>query len=227
MNKTTRFPNGITTTTEHSTFGEFILPDQTKAHVYFNDFDDYNAADWTVTEVGTATQALADGDGGLLLVTNSAADDDSSFNQKVGASFLMEFGKKSWFEAKFQVNDAIQSDIVIGLQIADTTPLDVTDGIFFLKSDGANTVDFIVEKDSVATTTASVATLVNDTDIRLGFYYDGINKITIFVDGVEVAASITTSLPDDEVLAVTFGLQNGEAASKTMTIDYIQAAKER
>lgn len=223
----TRFPNGLTTTTKGSPLGEFILPDITKAHVYFNDFDTYTAADWTVTEVGVATQALADGDGGLLLVTNAAADDDSSFSQKVGESFLMESGKKAWFEALFQTNDATQSDIVVGLQITDTTPLDVTDGIFFLKADGAATVDFLVEKDNTATTTSAVATMADDTNIRLGFYYDGVDKITIFVDGVAVGSSVTTNLPDDEELTVSFGIQNGTDAAKTMTVDYILAAKER
>lgn len=223
----TRFPNGLTTASKTQPLGEFILPDMTKAHVYMEDFDTYTAADWTVTEVGVATQALADGDGGLLLVTNAAADDDSSFNQKVGESFLMETGKKVWFEAKFQVSDATQSDVVIGLQITDTTPLDVTDGIFFLKSDGAATVDLLVEKDNTATTTSAVATLVDATDIRLSFFYDGVDKITIFVDGVAVGSSVTTNLPDDEALTVSFGVQNGEAVAKTMTLDYILAAKER
>lgn len=224
---TTRFPNGLTTAKSTQNLGDFILPDMTKAHVYFNDFDTYTAADWTVTEVGVATQALADGDGGLLLVTNAAADDDSSFNQKVGESFTFETGKKAWFKCRFQVNDATQSDVVIGLQITDTTPLDVTDGIFFLKADGVATVDLLVEKGNTATTTAAVATLVDDTDIELGFFWDGVDKIVIFVNDVAVASSITTNLPDTEELTVSFGIQNGEAVAKTMTLDYIMAAKER
>lgn len=223
----TRFPNGLTTASKTQPLGEFNLPDMTKAHVYWEDFDYYTAADWTVTEVGVATQALSDGDGGLLLITNAAADDNSSFNQKVGESFTFETGKKAWFEARFQASDATQSDIVIGLQITDTTPLDVTDGIFFLKSDGAATVDFLVEKNNTATTTSSVATLVDDTNIRLGFFWDGVDKIIIFVDGIAVNSSVTTNLPDDEALTVSFGIQNGEAVAKTMTVDYIVAAKER
>lgn len=224
---TTRFPGGLTTTAQGSPFGDFILPDFTKTHIFNDDFDTYTAADWTVTEVGVATQALADGDGGLLLITNAAADDNSSFNQKVGESFLFATGKKLWFDCRFQVSDATQSDVVIGLQITDTTPLDVTDGVFFLKADGAATIDLLVEKDNTATTTSSVATLVDATDIRLSFFYDGVSAIKIFADGVHVATSVTTNLPDDEVLTVSFGIQNGEAVAKTMTLDYIVAVKER
>ena len=36
-----------------------------------------------------------------------------------------------------------------------------------------------------------------------------------------------TNAPDDEELAVSFGIQNGEAVAKVMTLDYISAGKER
>lgn len=227
-----RLENGVTTAKESEPLGNFILPDMTKAHVYWEDFDTFTAADWTITTVedgtgGSATEALTDGDGGLLLITNDNADDDSDFFNKVGESFLFVAGKKLWFEARFKVSDATQSDVVIGLQITDTTPLDVSDGVFFLKADGAATASFLVEKDNTATTTATVATLVDDTFIRLGFFFDGKSKISIFVDGVKVEVSVTTNLPDDEELTISFGIQNGEAAVKTMTLDYVLAAKER
>lgn len=223
----TRFPNGLTTSKKTDPLGEFNLPDMTTSHVYFEDFDYYTAADWTVTETGVATQVLENADGGRLLITNAAADDNNSFSQKVGESFLMAAGKKAWFEALFQVNDATQSDIVFGLQITDTTPFAVSDGMFFLKADGQTNVNFLVTKDSVITTTTAVASIADATDIRLGFFYDGVDKITVFVDGVAVATSVTTNLPDDEELTISYGIQNGEAVAKTMSIDYILSAKER
>jgi hypothetical protein len=47
------------------------------------------------------------------------------------------------------------------------------------------------------------------------------------VNGVVAGTSVTTNLPDDEDLAISFALQNGEAVAKTMTVDYIFVAKER
>lgn len=228
---TTRYTTGVTTAAKIEPFGEFILPDRTKAHVYWEDFDYFTAADWTITTVeagaGAATEALTDADGGRLLITNDDADNDSDFFNKVGESFTFETGKKVWFDCLFQVSDATDSDVVIGLQITDTTPLDVTDGVFFLKADDAATIDLLVEKNNTATTTSSVATLVDATDIRLSFFFDGVDAIKVFADGVHVATSVTTNLPDDEVLTVSFGIQNGAAAAKTMTIDYLMVAKER
>lgn len=225
---TTRFPNGVTNVGEQSLFAELGQPAATIFHTYFEDFDYYTAGDWTVTETDAgATQALTDGDGGLLLITNTAADNDLVSLQKKGESFRFESGKALFFEARFKVSDATQSDVVIGLQITDTTPLDVTDGVFFIKADGAATVNFLVEKNNTATTASSIATMANDTYIRLGFYYDGSSAVQYFVNGTYTGSSVTTNLPDDEDMTVTIAIQNGEAAAKTMTVDYVYVAKER
>jgi len=228
MFMTTRFPNGVTNVGEDSLFAAMGQLAATKFHTYFEDFDYYVAGDWTVTETdANATQALTDGDGGLLLITNTAADDDLVALQKKGESFRFATGKKLFFEARFKVSDATQSDVVMGLQITDTTPLDVTDGVFFIKADGSTSVSLLVEKNNTATTTASVATMANDTFVRLGFYYDGVSQIQYFVNGVLGGASATTNLVDDEDLTISFAIQNGEAVAKTMTVDYVFVAKER
>ena len=224
---TTRFPNGVTNVGEDSLFAALGQLAGPEFHTYFEDFDYYAAADWTVTETQAgATQALTDGDGGLLLLTNTAADNDLVALQKVGESYRFESGKKLFFEARFKVSNATQSDVVMGLQITDATPLDVTDGVFFLKSDDSTTINLLVEKNNTATTT-SVGTLADDTYIRLGFYYDGNSSIQAFVNGTYVATSATTNLVDDEDLTISFAIQNGNAVARTMTVDYIYVAKER
>ena len=224
----TRFPNGVTNVGEDSPFADLTMPAPTKFHTYYEDFDYYVAANWTVTETQAgATQALTDGDGGLLLITNTAADDDLVSLQKVGESYRFASGKELFFEARFKVSDATQSDVVVGLQITDTTPLDVSDGVFFIKADGSTSVSLLVEKNNTATTTSSVATMANDTFISLGFYYDGASSIQYSVNGVVKGTSVTTNLPDDEDMTVSIALQNGEAVAKTMTVDYVFVAKER
>ena len=39
--------------------------------------------------------------------------------------------------------------------------------------------------------------------------------------------SVNTNAPDDEEIALSFTIQNGEAVAKTMSIDYLVAGKER
>lgn len=227
-NLVTRFPNGLTNVGEDSPFADLAMPAPTLFHTYMEDFDYYTAGDWTVTETDAgATQALADGDGGLLLITNTAADNDLVALQKKGNSFTFSSGKRLFFEARFKVSDATQSDLVMGLQVTDATPLAVANGVFFIKNDGAATVNLVLTKAGTSTTNSSVATMANDTFIRLGFFYDG-SAMTYFVDGVNTGTSVVTNLPLSTTnLTVSFAIQNGEAAAKTMTVDYIFVAKER
>jgi hypothetical protein len=231
MGTPTRLDNGVNNAVRNTTLGSFITMDSTRVHTYFNDFDTYTAADWTITTTeagaGSATEALTDADGGVLLVTNAAGDNDNDFFNKVGESFLMASNKKAWFKARFKVSDATQSDFVIGLQITDTSPLAVSDGVYFSKDDGDASLDFHVIKDSTATTASAIATVADDTYLTVGFYYNGTDSITYFVNDVKQGSSVTTNLPDDEVLTISFGIQNGEAVAKTMSVDYILAAKER
>ena len=227
----TLYPNGVSNAAANSfeDMADFPFPDQSRWIKYFEDFFTYLAADWTVTEVGVATQALTDAEGGVLLITNAAADNNSSFSQKVGEMFSLSTAKDFWFKARFSVSDATESDVVMGLQITDTTPLAVTDGIYFIKADGAATVDLVIVKDSVATTLASVATMADATFIELAFHYNSSRgKLTVYADDAEVASTTTLdNLPDDELLTISYGVQNGEAVAKTMSVDYIAAVAER
>lgn len=229
-----RFPAGVSTASEQSVLWNAGFIDPTRWHVYFNDFDNYVAGDWTITKTeagtGSASEALTDIDGGAILITNDNADNDNDFFQKKGESFLMEAGKKAFFKARFKVSDATQSDVVIGLQITDTTPLDVTDGIYFLKADDAATVSVICRKDATtgSNSASAIATMADDTFIVLGWYYDGKGTLTYYVNDVAIGSLDASSsyLPDTE-MTVSFGIQNGAAAAKTMTVDYILTAKER
>lgn len=230
-NLVTRFPNGVTNVADNALFADMVQPDPTKFHTFFDDFDTYAAGDWVVTETQAgATQALTAGDGGLLLLTNSAADDDLVALQKTPAAFTFTAGKKTFFSCRFKVSDATQSDVVIGLQVVDTTPLDVTDGVYFLKADGSTAVSVICRKNATtgSTSASSIATLANDTFIELGFAYDGEGKVFYEVNGNVVGSLDASSayLPDTDC-TVSFAIQNGEAAAKTMTLDYIYVAKER
>ena len=234
----TRFPNGVNNAISTADTGDMRLLDPSKTHMYWEDWDYYNSGNWTVTEVeagaGSATQALATafGDGGILLLTNAAGDNDYILMEKVGKSFAFAGGEDIWYKTRFKISDATQTDMLAGLVISGaTSPVasdpGLTDGVFFSKSDGAATVDFIIRKNSVSTTASSIATMEDDTFIELALYYDVTSGIEYWVDGVQVGTSVVTNIPDDEIMIVGFGVQNGEAVAKTMSIDYIMVNKNR
>ena len=171
----------------------------------------------------------------LILITNDDADNDLDFFQLKGESFKWDSAKRMFFSARFKTNDATQSEIVMGLQITDTTPLDVTDGIFFLKIDGDTQPDLIIEKDnSSSLSVVEMDAMEDDTFVTLSFEYDPLDVATggavfrAYQDNVQVGEITgTTNAPDDEELTISFGIQNGEAAAKTLTIDFILVAVER
>ena len=58
------------------------------------------------------------------------------------------------------------------------------------------------------------------------WYFDGISRIYYGVDGTPLGFLEPANLTAEE-LTVSFGIRNGEAVAKTMTVDYMFAAKER
>jgi hypothetical protein len=235
---TTNFPGGFTNAQPDSTMGEYVKADFSNIHELLDDFDQVSTGTsgqrWLATKVGTTpTTVSASVDGGAILITNSAGATDSCFLQWMGSNagtvaetFSFEAGRRTWFKTRFKVSDATLSALVFGMQITDTTPLAVSDGVYFLKPSGAATLNFISAASSVLTTTSAVATLANDTWANFAFYYNGVDSINIFVNDVKVGRQDITTLPS-HTLALSFGIQNGEAVGKTMTMDYIYASEER
>lgn len=195
-----------------------------------DDFDTYTAGNWTVTAVGTGTAALAAADGGTLAVATSAASSDSVFLQLNPAGFTFEMNKPAWFKSRFKVS-ALTSIVQLGLIVTDTTPLDATDGIYFLSTVTTGAVTTLVRLNATTGSTSGTGIqLVADTFTELAWYWDGKGTLTYFQDGVAKGSitGITASnyLPD-ATCTVSFGLQTSTAAIKTLTVDYIFAAKSR
>jgi len=202
---------------------------------YFNDFLTYTAGDWTITTTeagtGSAAEALATNRvGGWLTVTNDDADNDLDFFQLLPAAGHYTFveGKKLAFAGRFELSEATQSDFHAGLIVTDTDPVGgVVDGIYVRKDDGDTQLDLVVVKDSAATTLANFGTIADDTPFTIEIYYDGGDKIAVYLNGVKAGGVATTNAPDDVQLRPSFGLQNGAAGAKALLVDWIDAWQER
>ena len=235
----THFPNGVSNRTKGHPLFNYPYLDPSKYYTYFDDFFEYHSGIYTITTTeagsGNASEAITSGAGGQLLITNDDADNDLDFFQLKGEAFRFDSTKRMFFSSRFKVNDATQSDLVMGLQITDTTSLDVTDGIFFIKGDADTQPDFIIEKDNSSTLSVlEMNAMEDDTFVTLSFEYDPLDVATggpvfrVYQDDVQVGEITgTTNAPDDEDLTISFGIQNGEAAAKTLTIDFILVAVER
>lgn len=231
-NEITRFPNGVNNSQLDKIFSSMPFLDPTKFHTYDDDFDQFVAGDWTVTETQAgATQALTAGDGGQLSLVNTAADDDVNQIQKLPAAFLPVISKRLFMLCRFSVSDLVQSDVAVGLinASADATVLaNSVDGLFFLKADGAASISVYSRQDN---TTGSVTAVVGNIVAGfndLGLYYDGGDRVYYSLNGSMVGAlTVAAATFPNAITTVTASLKNGEAAAKTLIVDRLYVAAER
>jgi len=227
----THFTNGVSNVVPGNPLYEFGMLDPTKWHVFWDDFDTTPiAAQWTLTATsagaGTSAITVPDADDGLARITTAGNDNDGIFAEWISETFLLEDNKKTFLKTRFQVGDATQSDLIIGLHSTDTTPLDATMRFAFISEDASASVFFNNDDNTTDTDSASLATLADDTFITLAAYWDGISTIYTYANDVLIDRMESVDVPGAE-MAVGFGYLNGAAGAETTDIDYIFVAKER
>ncbi len=205
---------------------------------YHNDFERYAAGDWTVTTVeagaGDATEAIvADGSygpGGVLLITNDAGADD---NDQFQGPEILKLDKATYFRCRVRLDDTGLAEWAVGLSITDTTlkvagDLTSSDFIGFVGGPtdaAADKVLFRACKNSTETDSDQV-TIVDATWMELEFFTDGDGNAWAWKDGVLIA-EVTTNVPNDEYLAVSFVVNNSSAVIRIMAIDSIDIVSQR
>lgn len=212
-----------------------ILPseqDPAVAFTFFDEFQDWKLAGtdigWARTATGAGTSVIGDAAGGVLVNTCSTSDNDMIQAQWNSEGFALATGKPCWFEARLKINETIQSDMFVGLIVTDTSIVvsAPSDGVWFRKDDGDTNFDFVTSASSTATATTAVGTAVDDTYVKLGFFYDGAGSVFGYINGVLVATH-TANIPTTE-LAPSFAIQQGEGTNaKILSIDYIKAVQIR
>ncbi len=225
---TTRTPNGLTNAAPWQTMGAAGTPDPSWSHLYHNDFDTYNAADWTVTAVGAGTEALNGGDGGTLLLTTTTGATDSVALQLVKASFLLKAGKATFFKFAGTMSDIANSTFFAGLvQQGATTLASITDGIFLSKATATGQLVLNSRVGSVATTLAlpSLDAVIATTPFELGIVVDYLGNLAAFVNpttgsnpiSAAAAASTQSRGRVGALYAAGLGLSQSQAAPLVLT----------
>ena len=188
-----------------------------------------NPSAYTTTEVGTNTIALqASTDGGTCVITTGGTENNGMNVQLNGEAFKLSNNYPCYFGCKFQISDADQSDICIGLCITDTTAATaVSDGLYFRSVDESATLNWLAEMTN-GETVAAAATMTDATWYIVEWYFDGATA-TAYVNGSEVASVAATddNFPDDEHLTPTFAVLTGATAVTTLTLDWLRAIQIR
>ena len=253
-NKSTRTPTGTTNAAPWQTMANCGTQDPTWVHEYFNDFNTYLPSDWVVTLTGTGTSAVTAFDGGALLSTTTAGATDANFYQIAAAGFKIGSTvtppKETFFKYSGVLSDVINSTFYAGLLSQTTTPLAATDGLYIYKATGSAALTLVSKIGGVTASYPFPAACipVNGVQFEIGFHVDPLGNIEAFWNpttgdnpvgyaqayagqpvGSVVKALQTgaASLVTTALLTPSFGIQNGAAAAKTLTTDYIVAERHR
>ena len=227
---TTLIPSGVTNAVIGTALETYLGMDPSTVHQYFNDFDVYASGDWTATGTHTPTNGVIAGNGGILSMANLSTSADLDQLTLVAATFAFVPGLQAWFKSRFQVSNATNSGLIIGLQNLNTNAFAATDGVWFYKAEASTTLNAVVAASSTATTSSWGLTMANTTYVDVGFYYDGGQSgvLQLYANGSPVGSVATTNLPPSSTsLALTMAVENGTAAAETMLVDYVLAAVER
>lgn len=242
-NQVSRNQNGANNTRDTETFSDQYVEDRTKVHEYNNDFDEWNTANYTISNLnaGTTFTAVA-GDGGIIQAITSATINSFYSAQNVRADYLMQLGYRCFFEFLLSVDSAL-ANLIAGLLNITATPFtggSQTDGIYLTNVGTALSVTVAVG--GVKTTVATGAVLNPGLANYLSFkaYWDGgiyaaapAGRIIWELAGAGVVAPVRGEIaapagfPSATNLTPTWGVQDSTAVARTMNIDLFSVIKDR
>lgn len=185
--------------------------------------------EFTNTLVGASTFECADVVGGAVILTGAGSENDGvklqlgdeANGDGEAVSFAGDY--PTYLGVELAVNDADQTDILVGFCVTDTACLDaVADGLYFRSVDESASCYLVLEKDSNETTTAAT-TLTDGGYVTLEFFYYGHN-VEVYVDGSLVAtvADSDDNFPNDELLRLTVEMLSGATAANTLTMKWLR-----
>lgn len=223
----------------HDKFDILKERDVIDAHRFVDDFCcDEQSGCWVITTTeagsGSAAEICPNEVNGILRITNANADNDlDEFAQDCECWKFVD-GYPLYAEIRFKINDGLQSDFWFGLITGTTYFTPPNDFVVFHKDDGDRNIDIANQINGAGNDTDTGIDIVDDTYIILGIHWDGAGNLRWFIftdgDSPQVCAAtgvITTSIVQDEELALGFGIRNGEAVAKILSVDYVKCVQKR
>jgi len=242
-------------------FEDFIDTATPKATTTGGKFDvAASTQSWFVTEVDGATgqtetvlgipidgAAGASAEGGWGTFTCCNADDDGLTSiQLNGEAFKLAASHPLYFEIKLAIDDISITELFVGLAISTTNAYgaagagDTGGHVGFVSKADGNVLFNVMESGGTLTATDTLANFVDGSITtfetanvvhRLGFYWDGVDTITPYVDGAVVAGAVTdavgSEIPDGVCMSPVMGFLTNTTTSATIWVDYISVCQAR
>lgn len=227
----THFSSGVTNVSGNN---ELTALRTMAPNLYYSqnfDFFAYIAADWVVTETDAgSTQAIVDGAGGQLAITNvSAGATDAAQIQWAGGAgagvltVYWDSAKDLIMTARVKASHATNTAWLVGAATVDTTVVASlpTNGLYFYKASGATSLIASTRKAGTSSS-VTLGNTVADTFDTMSLIYtasDGVWRAGF--NGVVKGSITTTTNSPTAGLCVSIGLLNASAVAHVLTVDYL------
>lgn len=192
--------------------------------------------DLIVTAIGAASAVtVAQEAGKSLVLTTDAAEFDGLNIQVQGEAFKLASGKPVYFGAAIIVPEATDLDLLVGLCELKTDLLKTSvahgvlatnvAGVFFLKTDGATTIEMKAYKAGAQTFTGvASAAITKDVEHLFEISWDG-SILKFYYDSVLIS-QISASLPDGD-LTPSINFRAGSAAARVGSVSWMRCIQLR
>jgi hypothetical protein len=238
---TSNFPTGLNNLRGTEKMGKFPYLTQIPIVRRIHDYLSYGSGDWVTTLGSTGTIGVVQvGNSPCLAMTTAATNNDTVYSQWAGGTgavitpYVPRANNFAVYRTRFKFS-ANSPAIINGLQVVDTTPLAVTDGIYFNKDAGSLALSLIVK--SAASGSQDVIALGNmaaDTFIDVGWIIDP-KEAKIFVVSYDWSTASFTDLgnaslanvPFDIPLTLSKGIKANTAAAVVLYSSFDEPQFER
>lgn len=189
---------------------------------------------WTQVAVGSGTAlTVQDARGGKAKVINGGTDNDTyNYFSKYEVAKIAN-GKDLWFMTTIAIADVSEADLFVGLckLLGSGTLFDNRlDAVGFYMTDGDATLFAECNKNGTPTQATTSIDLADGIEKTIVFHIRSIGQVDFFVgdsvNKLQHTNTITTNLPDDEEMAVAFGVRNGTGAANNLTISTIHVPQD-
>lgn len=234
---TSHYSSGITNVSGQDQMAILRQPDPSQYYQQNFDFFSYTSGEWITTETQAgATQAIVDGAGGLLALTNTTGASDNNQIQWCGnaaaakLTTYMVAGKDLIMKARFKISDATNTGILIGAATVDTSLVASlpTDGIYFYKA-AASTSLIASVRSGGTSTSMTLGTMADDTFCVVSMVYSGsqFKWLGWFDGGTPVGSITTTATNPTNGLCPSIALLNASGSAHVLTVDYFNLMVSR
>ena len=188
-----------------------------------------------VTQTGTNTIVNSVTAGNTLTITTGATEYNGVNAQVKGEKFIIATGKPLYFGAKLSIDDATQSDILIGLAETKTDLLKTStahgvlatavEGVFFTKIDGVTTINAMTYEAGTLTNSAACGTAIDTAAHIYEIVWDGTSQLSFYFDGVIVGTFTGTIANGD--LTPSINVRAGSAQARVCEVSWIRCFQAR